>query len=215
MLPAVWPEAGSKVYTTFDMVVGPGGHRVEGRVAVLASGEPIAAGDAVTAGPGVTMFEPGADHGEVTLPAGQQAVTIQVVDADGRSMGAEMSHQVSYEVVEAPASRRVFFKEPADGVTVSSPFKVVFGVEGMGMSPALENTGDKTVGHHHILINLQPSDASRVIPNDATHLHYGKAQTETELTLDPGEYSLTMQFADGNHRSYGERLAATIKVTVE
>ena len=36
------------------------------------------------------------------------------------------------------------------------------------------------------------------------------------VTLEPGEYSLTMQFADGDHRSYGPRLASKpIVITVE
>ena len=38
---------------------------------------------------------------------------------------------------------------------------------------------------------------------------------EAEVELSPGEHTLTMQFADLAHRSYGEQLAATIKVTVE
>lgn len=205
-LVAVWPEAGSKVHSTFDMVVGIGEMQVPGQIVILASNV-----ESTT----VATFEPGKNHGAVTLPAGQQSIIVQVLDEEGQSLGSDMSHKVSYDVVAAPSSSRVFFVEPADGATVKSPFKVVFGVEGMGMSPAMENMADKTVGHHHILINGAPMFASLPIPNNETHLHFGKAQTETEVTLKPGDYTLTMQFADGNHRSYGPRLAATIKVTVE
>ena len=36
------------------------------------------------------------------------------------------------------------------------------------------------------------------------------------MTLAPGTYELTMQFADAAHRSYGKALASkTIKVTVQ
>ncbi|MBP6707250.1 MAG: DUF4399 domain-containing protein, partial [Achromobacter sp.] len=40
-------------------------------------------------------------------------------------------------------------------------------------------------------------------------------QTETELKLAPGKHTLTMQFADGAHRSYGPDLSSTISVTVK
>jgi hypothetical protein len=54
-----------------------------------------------------------------------------------------------------------------------------------------------------------------VVGADATHIHFGKGQEETELELEPGEYTLTLQFADGFHRSYGEKMSTTIKITVE
>ena len=126
-----------------------------------------------------------------------------------------MSHTVSYTVVEASAAPRVFFKSPADGATVSSPFHVEFGVEGMGMSKATENVMDKTVGHHHVIINKGVMAPSTIIPKDAIHIHYGDAQTEADIELEPGDYRLTLQFADGNHRSYGERMSHSIKVTVK
>lgn len=112
-----------------------------------------------------------------------------------------------------PEEGRVFFVEPADGATVSSPFKVVFGVEGVEVRPAGELVSN--TGHHHIIINGGPVAPEGIVPADDTNIHYGAGQTETELSLEPGEYTLTMQFADGIHRSYGEQFAATITVTVE
>ena len=140
---------------------------------------------------------------------------MQLLDANRKSLGADHAHSVTYNVVETPDDLGVHFVEPKDGATVKSPVRFVFGVSGMTMSPATENVLDKTRGHHHLLVNLPPMTPGLVIPMDATHLHYGKAQTETEVALEPGEYSLTMQYADGNHRSYGERMAAGIKITVE
>ena len=54
-----------------------------------------------------------------------------------------------------------------------------------------------------------------VIPMDDRHRHFGKGQTEAEITLQPGRYKLTMQFADGAHRSYGEKLRKSITVDVK
>jgi hypothetical protein len=53
-----------------------------------------------------------------------------------------------------------------------------------------------------------------VVPKDDTHLHYGQAQTEAQLMLTPGPHTLTMQFADGAHMSYGPQMSASIKITV-
>jgi Domain of unknown function (DUF4399) len=115
-------------------------------------------------------------------------------------------------MTSAPA-KSVFFVEPKDGATVSSPFKVVFGVKGMAVEPAGDIKPDS--GHHHLLINLVAMPAGEAIPVDATHLHFGKAQTDAEVTLPPGQYKLTMQFANGAHVSYGPAMAATINVTVK
>lgn len=112
-----------------------------------------------------------------------------------------------------PTGGKVFFTEPADGATISSPFKVVFGTEEVGVNPAGELKAN--TGHHHILVNKGAIEPGTVIPADDNHIHFGGGQTETEMTLEPGEYTLTMQLADGIHRSYGEAFASTIKVTVE
>jgi hypothetical protein len=112
-----------------------------------------------------------------------------------------------------PTPKSVYFVEPTDGATVSSPFKVVFGIKGMAVEPAGDIKPDS--GHHHLLINLPPMNAGEAIPVDDKHLHYGKAQTEAEVTLPPGRYKLTMQFANGAHVSYGPAMAATIDITVK
>jgi hypothetical protein len=90
------------------------------------------------------------------------------------------------------SAQNVEFATPRDGDTVTSPFKVRFVVRNMAVAPAGEikpGTGDQ-------------------------HKHFGKGQTETELSLPPGEHTLSLQFADGLHRSYGEAFRTTIRVKV-
>ena len=60
-----------------------------------------------------------------------------------------------------------------------------------------------------------PITEGEAIPMDASHLHYGKGQTEADVTLPPGQYELTAQFANGAHQSYGPALSKTIHVTVK
>lgn len=114
---------------------------------------------------------------------------------------------------QALAGGSVMFVEPKDGATVPPEFKVVMGVEGMKVSPAgqlVEGTG-----HHHLIIDGQPAAKGTVVPADATHLHFGKGQTETMLKLSPGKHTLTLQFADGAHQSYGPEMSSTIHVEVK
>lgn len=114
----------------------------------------------------------------------------------------------------APAGAKVFFKNLKDGQTVSSSFKVEMGVSGI----ALDTAGSMVVntGHHHLLVDAGDSiPAGTVIPKDSTHIHFGKAQTEASLTLPPGKHKLTLQLADGLHRSFGAPLSATITVNVK
>ena len=87
------------------------------------------------------------------------------------------------------------------------------GVEGMEIEPAGEVNPGK--GHHHVLINDGFTESGVVVPADETHIHFGKGQTEADLELEPGEYTLTLQFADGLHQSFGEPMSASINVVVE
>lgn len=111
-------------------------------------------------------------------------------------------------------SNTVEFITPKDGEKVKSPFKVKMDVKGLKIRPAGEDVDDKKTGHHHILIDMDGIPEGQAIPADDKHLHYGKGQTEAEVTLPPGEHKITLQFADGAHRSYGPKMSKTIKITV-
>ena len=117
-------------------------------------------------------------------------------------------------VPEIPAGAKVFFVNLKNGQKIKSPFKVKMGVSGI----ALDSAGviKPASGHHHILIDNGDSLAlGTVVPKDSTHLHFGNAQKEAELKLTPGEHKLTLQYADGIHRSYGGKLASSVTVTVQ
>ena len=106
------------------------------------------------------------------------------------------------------------FDSIKEGQIFTSPFKIKMKVAGLKLRPAGEDSQDTTSGHHHLLINAGPSAAGQVIPADETHLQFGKAQTEAELNLKPGDYTLTLQFANGSHLSYGPELSKSIHIKV-
>ena len=113
---------------------------------------------------------------------------------------------------EVPANARVYFANLKDGQTVTSPLKVEMGVEAMHVDTA-NGMLKPASGHHHILVDIDSIPTGEVIKKDSVHIHFGMAQTSAEIKLPPGKHSLTLQFADALHRSYGSRL--TSKVTVE
>ena len=118
------------------------------------------------------------------------------------------------ELPAVPDGAKVYFKNLKNNQTVSSPVKIEMGVDKM----KVDTTGPVVAasGHYHIFIDAEDSLASgTIVPKDSTHLHYGKAQTEATVPLTPGKHKLTLQFADGLHRSYGSKLATTVNVNVK
>ena len=96
---------------------------------------------------------------------------------------------------------RVFFVSPSDGAVVTGPLvdgkvevKFEMGAKGVAVEPVEKGTA---------------------VPTDEQHVHFGKAQTEAVIPLAPGVRRLTLQFADGAHRSYGPEVISSISITVE
>lgn len=116
-------------------------------------------------------------------------------------------------VPAVPAGANVFFVNIEEGAVLSSPVYVEFGIEGMEVEPAGEVK--EGFGHHHVIIDGGTIPTGEAVPADETNIHYGGGQTGDTLTLTPGAHTLTLQFADGIHRSYGAQMATTIDVTVE
>ncbi len=110
----------------------------------------------------------------------------------------------------------VFFENLENNQEVTSPLMIKFGVKGKTVRPALEDTTDQTSGHHHILIDNPYGfvEKGMPVPMDARHIHYGKGESSAILDLPEGVHTLSLQFADGAHVSYGKEMAATITVKV-
>jgi hypothetical protein len=98
----------------------------------------------------------------------------------------------------APQTALTYFLSPADGSTVTSPFTIRFGLRGMGVAPAGVTTPN--TGHHHLLVDVETLPPDNLpIPNDANHRHFGLGQTETEITLPPGQHTLQLVLGDALH----------------
>ena len=122
--------------------------------------------------------------------SGPQLLVILIVGGLGIALGE----------TAAPPNASVYIISPKDGDTVTSPFKVQFGLSGMGVAPA--GVDKPNTGHHHLLIDVSdPLDPNEPIPQDKAHLHFGAGQTEAFIELPPGEHTLQLVLGDWSHRS--------------
>jgi len=110
---------------------------------------------------------------------------------------------------------QLYIIEPVDGATVQETFKVKFGLSGMGVAPAGQNI--KNTGHHHILIDMDKlPDLTKPLPATDQIRHFGGGQTETELTLTPGEHTLQLLLGNYMHIPHDKPvMSKKITITVK
>ena len=118
-------------------------------------------------------------------------------------------------VSSSAPNAQVYLIEPADGATVTGSFTVKFGLSGMGVAPAGVNVAN--TGHHHLLIDTtELPDTTQPLPANEHVKHFGKGQTETELTLSPGEHTLQLLLGNYLHIPHDKPvLSEKITITVE
>ena len=130
--------------------------------------------------------------------------------AQAAAQGTEQSHDHAEPAApatpEAPRSpgrtpaspdAYLYIGWPQNGETVTSPFKVWFGLRNFGVAPAGVTT--RNTGHHHLLVDVPLPPLDQEIPNDRNHLHFGLGQTETVLDLPPGTHTLQLLLGDADH----------------
>lgn len=113
----------------------------------------------------------------------------------------------------SPPGAGVYFIGLKDGDTLPTKATIHFGLRGMGVAPAGSDRANS--GHHHLIVDAPTPALNTEIPNDFQHLHFGAGQTETDISLTPGEHTLQLVFADKNHVPHSPPLVSErIKVKV-
>jgi len=131
----------------------------------------------------------------------------------GFLMLSDAAHCQTGGPTTSPPGSAVYFIGLKDGDTLPTKATIHFGLRGMGVAPAGSDRVNS--GHHHLIIDSPTPALNTEIPNDFQHLHFGAGQTETEISLTPGEHTLQLVFADRNHVPHSPPLTSDrIKVKV-
>ncbi len=149
-------------------------------------------------------FGAGQTEAEITLKPGPHTLQLLIGDKDHvPHTPPVMSPRIHVNVpltggpTPSPPGAEVYFDELKDGATIPPKLTVYFGLKNMGVAPAGADRPNS--GHHHLLIDTDLPPLDQPIPNDFNHLHFGGGQTETELTLKPGEHTLQLLLGDKDH----------------
>jgi hypothetical protein len=119
------------------------------------------------------------------------------------------------EAAEGSDEARVFFQEPLDGATVTSPVTLVFGHENieLGAVPEVVDSPRPGVIHHHVGLNTDCLPPGTEVPQADPWIHFGDGSNEIEMNLPPGEHRIAVQAGDDEHRTI-EGLCEVITITV-
>ena len=135
------------------------------------------------------------------------------------------------EGTDPQSSARVFFVEPMDGATVTSPVSVVFGVEDVELAAVPQDVRSSSprlsidyrlvelvspregIVHHHLGIDTDCLPPGTIVPSADPWIHFSDAASQVELLLPSGEHVLVLQAGDDEHRTI-QGLCATIAITV-
>ena len=165
------------------------------------------------------------DDGMLLVRQGKIAYVGNEIPADARGRAAVVDYGKAVIVpgfvlaqstrAKAPAGAKAYIIAPKNGDTVSSPVTVQFGLKGMGVAPA--NVNQPETGHHHLMVDLaQMPDMNIPLPMTDNIKHFGKGQTETDLTLPPGRHTLQLIVGDYLHIPFdppivSEKITITVK----
>ena len=106
-----------------------------------------------------------------------------------------------------PAAKkaRVFFVEPKNGATVTSPLHMKFGAEGIeiGAVPPGDITKAqvrKGIAHYHVGIDQSCLPAGKtIVKGTPSWVHFGDGKDVFDTQLTPGKHKLALQLGDDLH----------------
>lgn len=139
---------------------------------------------------------------------------------DGQEQPAE---EATEGAEEAAADERpeVFFANIEDGGTYTSPLDVVFEADNFDVVPVEDPMAVRPgEGHYHLAVDVPCAPAGEIIEQgNPSYIHFGDGGDRITLQLEPGQHSLCLQMADGEHRvlagEQNELLTKEVTITIE
>jgi hypothetical protein len=122
----------------------------------------------------------------------------------GLVAAAQGSNQPAKSTGKAGAKKaRVFFIEPKNNATVSSPLHMKFGAEGVeigAVPPGDVKTARPGIAHYHVGIDqdcLPPG--KEIVKGTPSWVHFGDGKDVFDTQLTPGKHKLALQLGDDLH----------------
>ena len=128
-------------------------------------------------------------------------LVVAAVAAFGVAAGAQTKKPAAAKAKKP----RVFFVEPKNGATVTSPVHMKFGSEGIEI--AAVPPGDVTTtrpgkAHYHVGIDQDCLQAGKtIVKGTPSWVHFGDGKSEFESQLTPGKHKLALQLGDDLHNT--------------
>ena len=120
--------------------------------------------------------------------------------------GVFASAQAKKPATKAKASSaKVFFVEPKNNATVTSPVHMKFGSSGIEISPVPAGDLKETrpgVAHYHVGIDqacLPPG--KNIVKGTPSWVHFGDGKDVFDSQLTPGKHKLALQLGDDLHNT--------------
>jgi hypothetical protein len=138
-------------------------------------------------------------------------VAVTTATAAGAVAGAQ---------AKKPAAKkaRVFFIEPKNNATVTSPVHMKFGSEGIEISPVPPGdikTARPGMAHYHVGIDQDCLPAGQtIVKGTPSWVHFGDGKSEFDSQLTPGKHKLALQLGDDLHNTI-PNTCTTITVNVK
>ena len=121
-------------------------------------------------------------------------------------LGVFASAQAKKPATAAKAAKpKVFFIEPKNGATVSSPVHMKFGSSGIEISPVPPGDLKETrpgVAHYHVGIDQACLPAGKnIVKGTPSWVHFGDGKDVFDSQLTPGKHKLALQLGDDLHNT--------------
>lgn len=132
----------------------------------------------------------------------------------GAAVALSLAATAAFAQTPAPNNAKAYFITPQNGETITGPVTIRFGLTGIGVAPA--GVEKENTGHHHLLVDTDLPKMDEPIPTDEKHRHFGGGQTETTITLPPGQHTLQLLLGDWTHIPHkpavmSEKITITVK----
>jgi len=121
-------------------------------------------------------------------------------------LGVFASAQAKKPAMKAKASHaKVFFVEPKNNATVSSPVHMKFASKGIEISPVPPGDPKETrpgVAHYHVGIDQDCLPAGKnIVKGTPSWVHFGDGKDVFDSQLTPGKHKLALQLGDDLHNT--------------